>query len=190
MNEETKAVALTIAAFTAFTVSVAAVGSADSAALSIFAFFNFIVAIFTSTEKEYYKISIKASILSLLLSGISFALSFGLNPDFSFLWTWQAAVLLIILTEIFFLLDKKQPSKRDNVEAFTWKRKGVGLWHALCSLVGLDILYNLALVVKDYWQEILKWTGYIGAGIIILIALYGLIRGYGWLNSLKYRRRT
>lgn len=130
------------------------------------------------------------SYISLIMSGIStllsvIALFFIANVTISFapLWSLPAFLLLLIITEIYFLLDSKKPVRKESKIKFTAKRKFVSLFYATLTLLGLNTGYQL---VKDHWQAILKWVGYIGAGAIILAAIIGIIYLWLKLNSLKY----
>ena len=142
---------------------------------------------FAAPNENDWKKSLCYSGISLILSGISFAITFGLNINFSILFSWQVGVLLLIIMEILFLSEKNKPKKNENKELFAWKRKGINTLKAIGILFGLDLIYNLVLVVKDYWNEIINWTGYIGAGLIVLVILYFIVRGYGKLNAMKYK---
>jgi len=43
--------------------------------------------------------------------------------------------------------------------------------------------------IYDNWEIILKWIGYIGAGLIVLAVIIGVFYLYLKLNSLKYDKK-
>jgi len=106
---------------------------------------------------------------------------------------WITLVLVFIIFEFIFLkLDKAKPKKNDNVLWFTAKRKGIALLESLFVVLEINGLFQLSIrgypYIRKYFPEILKWTGYIGIGIIALAILIGLVLLYLYVNSLKYRR--
>ena len=101
---------------------------------------------------------------------------------------------IIIITEImFWLMPKEKLRKGINIFWHTIKRKIENIFEVLLGLSGITQIYILTRELNKYlnyqlYQEILKWIGYIGLGILILVII-GLIF-YIWikLNEVKYRK--
>jgi MFS family permease len=100
---------------------------------------------------------------------------------------------IIFLVELFFWLDKSKPSKSESKFKFTLKRKLEALGETLLVLSGIAQIYilireGIKYVTIELLAEILKWIGYIGAGILGLGIIIGI--GYLWikLNERKYKR--
>ena len=134
---------------------------------------------------EEDEVLIRIVIVLSIFSGIGALISSRILLNFSILFNWNILLLLIVILEIFFLLDKSKPNKKDNLIKFTAKRKGVSLIKSILSILGGFTLYNL---VKNYWETILKWIGYIGAGALALALIIVIGYYYLRLNSLKYNQ--
>ena len=160
---------------------VAAVALAAAVAAAVVA----LVAVAEADEYKDYVSSIKMSVFSILLSIISLILSQSISLDFTPLINWYVLGLVIILAEIYFFLDSKKPTKKDNKLLFTAKRKAISWFYSIISILGIYFIYE---ELKNYWQEILKWIGYIGVGTIGLAIIIGIVCLYIKLNSLKYRK--
>jgi len=103
---------------------------------------------------------------------------------------WVFFVIIFILIEVFFWSDKQKPKKNQNKITFTLLKKGEALLETI-MILGYANLIRLGIekISKfQNWDVILRWVGYIGAGIIILIMGLGIIYLYIKLNSLKYRK--
>ena len=98
------------------------------------------------------------------------------------------AVKGFILMEIFFWFDKQKPKKSQSKFWFTTLKKGEALLESVAILGYLNLgRIGIERISKfQNWDIILKWVGYIGAGIIILVAIIGIIYLFIKLNSLKY----
>jgi hypothetical protein len=101
---------------------------------------------------------------------------------------------ILFLTELLFWTNKETPRKNENTFNFTIKKKFKALIKSLfiyiCVAEVLVIIRELVENINyEILMEILKWIGYIGAGIICLGII--LLIGYGWikLNELKYKKR-
>ena len=111
---------------------------------------------------------------------------------FPFLMQFYPVALLIfgiiVLSEILFWLMPEEKIKKEKVFAHTLKRKLENIFEVLMGLSTLAQIYIFGreIQVKEYLPEIIKWIGYIGAGIIILGAAVGLFYLWIKLNSLKY----
>jgi hypothetical protein len=71
----------------------------------------------TAADEEDYKTSLIWSIVSYVLSGLSFAITFGWKLDFSMInWGWFLGIFIFIEIFIWFL-DTEKPSKKENLEA-------------------------------------------------------------------------
>ena len=97
---------------------------------------------------------------------------------------------IFILVEIFYWLSPNEKVKKKDLIKHTLLRKGESLFEVLLCLSFITQVYILIREIDfiKYFPEILKWIGYIGAGIIglglIVLIGYGFIK----LNSLKYRK--
>ena len=110
----------------------------------------------------------------------------------AFLPLWLFFGIGFILVEIFFWLDNQKPSKKQSKFWFTALKKGEALLEAI-AILGFVNLIRLGinkLRIFEHWDIILKWIGYIGAGLIGLAVVVGLISLYIKLNSLKYSNQT
>ena len=106
---------------------------------------------------------------------------------------WIAlGILLLVITEILFWFDSKKPTKKENQLTFTAKRKGIAaLWGIgiITQVVGGFQTYKeVSPLVIQQFQEILKWIGYIGAGLLIVVGVVLLVYMYLWANSRKYSK--
>ena len=70
----------------------------------------------------------------------------------------------------------------------TIQKKFESLFEAGIIIFGLNAIWEILLKLKEHWQVILKWVGYIGAGAIIIIIVLGILYSYIKLNGLKYRK--
>ena len=102
-------------------------------------------------------------------------------------------LLILFLVEIFFWLDKSKPDKSENITKFTLKKKFEAFCEVVLGLSGVAQIYILIRegikhITKEVFMEILKWTGYIGAGIIALGIIVLIVYGWIKLNERKYRK--
>jgi hypothetical protein len=106
----------------------------------------------------------------------------------SFIPLWLIIVLGILVLEAFFWFDSQKRPKNIKPFWFTLMKKGEALLETV-AIFGYLNLGRLAIGKIKYipCKEVLKWTGYIGAGIIALALVVGLIYLYVKLNSLKYK---
>jgi hypothetical protein len=100
---------------------------------------------------------------------------------------------VVIVAELIFLLfDNKKPKKKENKFWFTAKRKGIAYLESAFIILEVNGLYQLGKrgipYIKRYYPEIVKWLGYVGITIIILAIVIGVLYGYIYLNSLKYKK--
>ena len=137
-----------------------------------------------------------------LVVGLAWGLAWGLVviltnfsealPYFSIFPNWIFLILgIIILSEImFFLMPKEKLKKGTNIFWHTCKRKFENIFEVLLALSGIAQIYILIreIQVGQYLPEILRWIGYIGAGIICLGGIAGILYLWIKLNSLKYRK--
>lgn len=109
----------------------------------------------------------------------------------SFLPIWALIGIGIVLTEVFFWPDKSKPKKNQSKFWFTALKKGESLLEATAVLGYLNLARLAIQKIFQFtsWDVLLKWVGYIGAGIIGLGILTGIIFLYIKLNSLKYKKR-
>jgi hypothetical protein len=98
---------------------------------------------------------------------------------------------IIILSEIMFWLSPKEKlSKGASIFWHTAKRKLENIFEVLLGLSAIGQVYVLAREIKINipFEIILKWVGYIGAGIIgiglVVLVFYIWIK----LNSWKYKK--
>jgi len=92
---------------------------------------------------------------------------------------------------MFFWLDKQKPKKKQNKFWFTALKKGEAILETIFVLGCLNLI-RLAIdkiKIYDNWEIILKWIGYIGAGLIVLAVIIGVFYLYLKLNSLKYDKK-
>jgi len=142
-----------------------------------------------------------------LITGLIFGLIFGLGLFISFFTFLGLASLIshfpnfiplgvffitgLILVEMFFWLDKQKPKKKQNKFWFTALKKGEAILETIFVLGCLNLI-RLAIdkiKIYDNWEIILKWIGYIGAGLIVLAVIIGVFYLYLKLNSLKYDKK-
>ena len=104
---------------------------------------------------------------------------------------WILIIIILVILEIYFWMDKSKPKNKKNIIWFTLGKKLEALIESIATLGVLNLIrisYERLKVLFIDWNEILKWTGYIGAGIIGLAIICLIIYGYLKLNSLKYRK--
>jgi len=144
-----------------------------------------------------------------LLFGLLFGLAFWLVCGFviilihfkealSFLYGFYPILFLVIgiliLTELLFILMPREKLKKEtNLFWHTCKRKlecfiEVVLGFFVIAQIYILIREGRKYITQEVYNEILKWIGYIGMGIIVL-GLICLIF-YIWikLNERKYKR--
>ena len=107
----------------------------------------------------------------------------------NFIPLWILIIAGIIILEVLFWLDSQKKPKKFSSFWFTVLKKG----EALLETVAVFGYLNLArLGFKKLglinWSGILKWTGYIVYGTLVLIIVLGVIYLYIKLNSLKYKK--
>jgi len=104
---------------------------------------------------------------------------------------WTVVLVGLVLLELFFWLDKDKPKKKESKFWFAAGKKLEALFESIVVL-GILNLGRLAfnkLRLFENWNVILKWIGYIGAGLIALALVVGIIWLYIYLNSLKYKEK-
>jgi hypothetical protein len=100
---------------------------------------------------------------------------------------------IIFISEImFWLMPKEKLNKNVSIFWHTCKRKLENIFEVLLALSGIAQIYILVRELNKYlnyelYQEILKWIGYIGLGILILAIV--ILVFYVWikLNEVKYK---
>ena len=98
---------------------------------------------------------------------------------------------IVLISEIMFWLSKKEKlSKGTNIFWHTCKRKLENIFEVL---LGFSVIVQIYVFVRELkiripFEIILKWIGYIGAGLVCLVAV--IIIFYVWikLNSYKFRK--
>ena len=128
-----------------------------------------------------------------LAGGFMFGLAFGLAGGFLNNNPYLAiiGIAILALSEIFFWLEKDRPRKRESKIHFTIKRKAENLFESALIIVNL---FNIEYVVRNYGKSISEFFGawwypvlsFMGWGTLII----GIIAGFVYLNSLKYRRKA
>ncbi len=110
-----------------------------------------------------------------------------------FIPIWILIILVLVITEIKFWLDKKKPEKKENKFKFTIKRKLIAFLESSFIIIVLGGLYNLSKKVIPYLEDnfiiIVKWLCYISIGLMILAIIIGIFWICIKLNSLKYSKR-
>ena len=116
---------------------------------------------------------------------------------FPFLTQFKTIVYLIlgiiVLTEIWFWLDSSKKPKSESITKFTLKKKFEAFVEVILGLSGIAQIYILIregskYLTQEVMNEILKWVGYIGAGIVGLGVVIGIIYLWIKLNELKYKK--
>jgi NhaP-type Na+/H+ or K+/H+ antiporter len=121
---------------------------------------------------------------------------------------WLALILLIIVAEVLFILDKAKPREYlkfwKRIE-FTGERKFISYSKAvlivLSGSVVIEVMRRLFILIRANFMAIALWTigafTWIGEAVItlgILALIVGgiaiIIIGYVWLNSLKYKMKS
>jgi len=93
----------------------------------------------------------------------------------------------LIIAELYFLIfDKEKPQKKDWILKFTGKRK---LWSLGISIIVTIVISFIFNIFKDYWKQILTVALWIVSIIGALAVIAGILYGYLWLNSLKYKKK-
>jgi hypothetical protein len=175
------AVAVAVTAVAAAVASVAVIAAAAAVAVASVAV--------AALDYEEYKLLLKISAFSIILSLISLGLTNHITLFFTAeVPTWAVISILFIIMEGLFLLEKNRPKKKENKLLYSAKRKIINLFKSVGIFFVATIIYNIYLQVKDYYLEILKWIGYIGAGLIGLALIILIVYGYLKLNSLKYNK--
>ena len=97
---------------------------------------------------------------------------------------------IIIMSEILFWVDNAKPKKKQDIFWFTCKRKLENIFEVLLGLSGIAQIYILCreIDIQNYLPTILKWVGYIGIGLIIIVIVIGMFYLWIKLNSLKYKK--
>lgn len=102
-------------------------------------------------------------------------------------------ILVFIATEILFWFDKEKKPKKTSKFKFTIKKKFESFFESLFVVTGINFAIIIFPKLKEwfvkYWPTILKWIGYIGAIIIVLLIVIGVLWLYIKLNSLKYKEK-
>ncbi len=97
---------------------------------------------------------------------------------------------IILFVEIFYWLSPKEKVKKKDLIKHTLSRKGEALLEVLMIFSAITQIYVFTREIDFVrcFPEILKWTGYVGVGIISLGLI--ILIGYGFikLNSMKYSR--
>lgn len=150
-----------------------------SLAIGVFIGVSFIVNLICLTEL------IDGAVISFLIQLIIAGIIFLCN--WSLFWTPWIFLILLILTELLFLIDKEKPSENEDKFNFTAKKKLESFIDAVLFLMGLNAIGGLVIRLKDYWEIILKWIINIGVYAIAIAVIVGLLYLYIKLNSLKYK---
>jgi len=103
---------------------------------------------------------------------------------------WLLVVGIIVIAEILFWLDRKQPT--GNRFWFTAGRKGLSLLFSLLVVVVLGGLYNsgkeaISFFGRIDWQRTVCFVGYVGLVLLCIAAILFVVWGYIKINSLKYK---
>lgn len=106
----------------------------------------------------------------------------------NFIPLWLFILLGIILIEFFFWFDTQKPKKKQSKFWFTCLKKVEAILETIAVLGYLNLARLTIEKIARFknWDVILKWTGYIGAGLIVLVVIVGIIWLYIKLNSMKY----
>lgn len=152
--------------------------------------FGFIIAIMIVGEIDSNPIFlISIPLASLVVFEIIY--EWGAN-SLMYSW-WVYVVILLIVTEILFLLDKTQPNTidKDKVMWFTTERKIEALVEASIILVllksirretsGIDII---KFYIIKFYPVALDALTYIIGIILVIVLLYIFI----WINSFRYKK--
>jgi MFS family permease len=144
-----------------------------------------------------------------LASGLAFGLALGLasglavllihfSEAFPLIASFYPILFLIfgiiIIAEILFHIEKHNPKKYKSLW-FVAKRKIENIFEVLLGLSAISQIYVLAREIKirewiiKYFPEILKWIGYIGAALAVLIFVAGMIYLYLKLNQWAKTRK-
>lgn len=152
--------------------------------------------IYNSTSKE-----VKGELVGGLVGGLVCGLVGGLvvilcnwSEALPFLTQFYPIILLIlgiiILSEILFWLMPKEKVDKKKIFWHTCKRKFENIFEVLLGLSAITQIYIFIreIRIKIPYEIILKWIGYIGAGVIFLVLIVGIFYIWIKLNSLKYKR--
>ena len=104
-----------------------------------------------------------------------------LNVVSSFMPVWLFVVIIIVIAEILFFVDKEKPRKNINKFLFTLWKKIICLADSFVSIVGaIGVgVYGMEIYKSIYSEHILLFAEIIGIIIIFVVYIY--------LNSIKYR---
>ena len=132
-----------------------------------------------------------------LMAGLGFSINYfaflGLASLIShypsFIPLWILILVGIIILEILFWLDSQKCPRKFSKFWFTALKKGEALLETI-AIFGYLNLFRLGIKKLGIinWNEALKWTGYIGAGLIALVIVVGVIYLYIRLNSVKFKK--
>src|SRR4030042_1466405 len=135
------------------------------------------------------KKDLEAELAAGLAGGLVMGLVWGLAtfPFMNFPENLIMVLLILALSELLFLLDKRQPRK-ENRFWFTAKVKGEALLESVIIFFNCYVLYRVDWkgvyeAVSGSSDTIWSIICFIGWGTLIIGAIAGLI----WFNSLRYK---
>ena len=166
----------------------------------------------TNSQKEDFVVGLVGGLVWGLVGGLVWGLVWGLvvglvgglvwglvvilvnfTEAYPFIQGFMPILLIIIgillIAEIMFWLTKEKKLKK-NLFWHTCKRKIENIFEVLLGVSAISQIYILTRDIdfSEYFPTILKWIGYIGAGIIIIGIVVGLFYLWIKLNELKYKR--
>jgi len=177
--------------------------------LTLIVFFLFIM-FYESNEEPVNKAQVFLGVLCGSIVGICV----GLSIHYAFLFIYNLPnkivgllimLISIIIGEVLFLLDKKQPTKKQMKDLFwfTAKQKACAVGKSLvvlflgggfltCLAANFSKIFNVFAKIKDFFSKyglvILNSVGYFLLFVLMSGVFAFLVWGYIKLNSLKYRK--
>jgi SNF family Na+-dependent transporter len=96
---------------------------------------------------------------------------------------------IIVVAEIMFWLSPKEKVKK-NIFWHTCKRKLENIFEVLLGLSAITQIYILIREIRtrftqEVLHEVLRWVGYIGFGLIVLVIIVFIF--YLWIKANEYK---
>jgi len=119
-----------------------------------------------------------------LAAGLAFGLAKIIILNFFFPY-WIFIILILIITEVLFLFDKRKLEPKKNRLWFTLKLKLEAFFESLLILT--NILNVIYLIEYTEWEKYYEPIKTISFYILIFFGIIGLLLIWLYLNSLRYK---
>jgi hypothetical protein len=126
-----------------------------------------------------------AGLVAGLWAGLLAGLLAGLAIGLPFEW-WLVVAVIVLLTEVIYWLKPVKVGKKENTFWLAVKHKLFSLVDAAIIFFNANWIYRM--LPKIPWNEVLKWIGYLGAGLIVCAIAAGALWAFIKLNELKFKK--